>query len=109
MKFHIIFVSLWILIPNLSFCIQTKYKFVNDLIENEEVPSILSVKSCWSKYHSIQFTKHIKVAVQFRNNLTTFETNVDQTLNANKLWFFVDMRCNDSFNFLEKVCVKISF
>lgn len=96
------FISLLILfpVPCLFHSIQFKIKFVNDLLKNENISSVLSVRACWSNYDSVKFSKQVNVRVQYPPEHIE---NIDQSLDSNKIWIFVDMNCSDSFHFVNNV------
>lgn len=75
--------------------------FVHDLLKNENVPSVLSVISCWPKADCFSFVQRSKISIQMSNNFQFSPRIVDD--NVNKFWYFVDMRCNESYNFLQKI------
>lgn len=76
-----------------------KIKFVNDLIDNENVPSILSVKACWPKHEMVQFMKNVKISIHFLQEVD-YELQFE---NNNKVWFLIDIKCNGAMDFLKMV------
>lgn len=76
-------------------------KLVQDLIENENVPSVLTVISCWSQSDNFHFMKSSKVPIQLSRSFKISPRIVDDI--TNKLWYFIDMRCSESYDFLHKI------
>lgn len=76
-------------------------KFVQDLIRNERIPSVLSVIACWPQSDNFYFTKSIDIPIQITSNFKIPNRTNDDS--ANKLWHFIDMRCNGSYDFLYKI------
>lgn len=76
-------------------------KLVEDLIKNENVPSALSVISCWSQSDNFRFLRDSKVYTQLSREYKIPHRKDDEFVN--KLWFFIDMRCNGSHNFLNEI------
>lgn len=82
--------------------IEVKIKFLNDILRNENVPSAIVVKaSCWSKIEMFQFSKSMNFLVAFAYDDVVTNQPLDDY--SNKIWFFVDMKCMDSVNYVAKV------
>lgn len=76
-------------------------KIVSDIIRNENVLSHLSVLACWPNIQSFQFVKSFNHPVQMSSQ---FEINSRLSNDlTNKLWYFVDMRCERSVSFLHQI------
>lgn len=89
-------------IDNLRF--ENLAKFTKELIEYERVPSFLWIQNCWPKIEDLKFTQRIPFAVQIVKSSAPINLTIgDET---NKQWFFVDMACKESLNFLLKVDEK---
>lgn len=99
MKSTIIFLSLLLT----SYCqdINVITNLVQDLITNENVPSVLLVYSCWSRLDNFHLVKESQISIQLNSQLKIAPRVFDD--NTNKLWHFIDMRCNDSHAFLNKI------
>lgn len=76
-------------------------KLIKDIIDNEQIASTLSVKSCWSKFDEFNFVKNIPVPIQNINSFATFNLSTDKY--ANTQWFFIDMNCKECSNDLSNV------
>lgn len=76
-------------------------KFVQDLIQNEKVPSVLSVIACWSQSDNFYFAKSSNIPVQITNHFKIANRTTNDS--TNKLWHFIDMRCKGSYDFLYKI------
>lgn len=76
-------------------------KLLQDLIENEKVPSILWATICWSKRDEISLLRAFSVPIQIASLSNPISLPFDE--NTNKQWFFVDMTCQGSSSFLSSV------
>lgn len=85
-----------------KFPVQTKIKFVKDFLVNENVPSTLVVKACWSHQESATFLKNVGYPTLFQYE----NFSVEHVLDSNTIWFFVDMNCSSSLKFLNSVNLK---
>lgn len=81
--------------------IQVVSKLVNDLIKNENVPTILSVISCWNQVEKIHFLTSSKVRIALSSQFEISPLRKDD--NTNKMCYFIDMRCNGSYEFLNRI------
>lgn len=86
------------LVPANGLEVKILSNLVQDLIENEKVPSVLSVFSCWSKFDQQAFVKSSKIPVQLSNRFKIQPRISDDR--TNKLWYFIDVRCVGSDKFL---------
>lgn len=77
-------------------------KLVHDLLENENIPSYLSVIACWSQSENFDFVQRSKVPIQLSNSFNTITRRIIDD-KMNKLWYFIDMRCNGSSMFLHRI------
>lgn len=77
---------------------------VQDVIENEGVPSILWAKTCWPKTEEFKFIKKIP----FQMKITNLNEPINLVFNdnTNKEWFFLDAICEKQLNILSDVDVK---
>lgn len=82
--------------------VETKIKFLTDLLVNENVPSTLVVKACWSHRETAAFSKNIGHSTLFQYE----KFSVEQIFDSNTIWFFVDMNCSSSSEFLNTVNSK---
>lgn len=80
-------------------------KLIADIIVNEQVASVLWIKSCWSKTDKLNFVKNTSIPIQIAEPIALTDFNVDE--NINKQWMFVDMNCEGSSDFLLNVNVKL--
>lgn len=78
-------------------------KIVQVVIENEKVPSILSVISCWTKTQQFRFTKPLQIPLQIINHFEIPESVKIKDDNTNKRWYFINMQCKESENYLQKI------
>lgn len=76
-------------------------QLTQDLIANENVPTLLSAFTCWPKSDNFHLIKTSKVPVQSNSQFKIGPHRSDDA--TNKLWHFIDMRCNKSYTFLSKV------
>lgn len=88
-------------IPGHTADVQMISKLIQDLVNNERVPAILSVVSCWSQLDNIFFYKSSNVTIQLSVQMEISRQRFDY--NTNKMWYFIDMRCTGSYEFLERV------
>lgn len=76
-------------------------KFFSDLIKHETLPVVLFGKLCWSVYEQME------LAIELAHPLTFLKSSeeIPKVVGAdqNKVWFFVDMTCEDSADFLQTV------
>lgn len=76
-------------------------RLVQDIIQNERVPSILWAKMCWSKIDDFKYAKSIPFYIQIVKSAAPINLPIDE--NTNKQWFFIDMNCKSSDHFLSNV------
>lgn len=81
-------------------------KLVQDLIRSENVSSILSAKTCWSKWDDVYLFKNTIVPIQLINQFNQSEWNCGDVQHRNRVWYFVDMDCVDSYEFLSMVDIR---
>lgn len=77
---------------------------VQDVIENEGVPSILWAKTCWPKAEEFKFIKKIPFQMKITN--LNEPINLVYNDNTNKQWFFFDANCEKQLNILSDVDEK---
>lgn len=107
LKVFSIFASGFLLIAISAQQIEVKTKFISDVISNENIPSTIVVKaSCWSNREIIVFSRAIKNSVQFSNDNVVMNEPFDE--HSNKIWFFVDMRCEASLEYITMVSIQSS-
>lgn len=82
-----------------KFPIQTKIKFVKDLLVNEDIPSTLVIRACWSHQETAAFSRNVGYSTLFQYE----RFSVEQIFESNAIWFFVDMNCSFSLNVLNTV------
>jgi hypothetical protein len=76
-------------------------KFLNALIQNEKIPTVLNIRSCYSQRENIRLSQLIDVPIQLNNHLETVNLTVGDS--TNKIWFIIKMDCSRSLDFLQKV------
>lgn len=77
-------------------------KLVKKIIENEETPSVLWIKTCWSKSDEIVFIKSTVSLVQIVDSSAQINLSFeDEAVSAQ--WFFVDISCEQNSDFLMNV------
>lgn len=97
-----LFVTGFLLVATSSHQIEIETKFINDLLLNENVPSIIVAKvSCWSKKEMISFSMSINFPVQFSYDDVVKNQPINEY--SNKIWFLVDMKCEGSLKFVTMV------
>lgn len=99
----IIFILNILAISTSSHRIEVKAKLLNEVLANENVPSTIVAKvSCWSKEEMVKFSMAlINVLIQYLNDdVVKYQPLDDYT---NKVWFFVDMKCDKSMEFIKMV------
>lgn len=101
--FKVIFILNILVISTASHRIEVKAKFLNDLLANENVPSAIVAKvSCWSKGDMVKFSKALSnVLIQYLKEDVVMHQPFDDY--TNKVWFFVDMKCENSMEFVAMV------
>lgn len=86
----------------------TILELVQDIIQNEKVPSTLLAATCWPKSTVIKLIANFSVPVQFIQ-LDDYLAIVDDFVELpvderhNTQWFLIDMNCEQSSNFLSNV------
>lgn len=104
-KFLVLFAVLCIQVAAIkSHRFENLAQLVAELIEYERVPSSLCVISCWPKMEDLKLARRISVPVQFVKSSASINLPISD--DANKQWFFVDMVCKESSNFLSKIDEK---
>lgn len=76
-------------------------KLVQDIIKNENIPSVISASTCWSMPENFHFIKTSKVPVQLHGRMNSVRRIIDDS--TNKMWHFIDMRCTGSYEMLHKI------
>lgn len=74
---------------------------LQDLIRSENVPSVLSAFTCWSKSENFDFVKSSNVSIKLSNQFKA-KPHI-ASISANKMWHFIDMRCVQSYEFLYEI------
>lgn len=76
-------------------------KLINDIISHENLRAIFVGKVCWTLTQQLEFAKITSRPVAFlkKSNEIPKIVGADQ----NTIWFFVDMMCDDSLEFLQTV------
>lgn len=82
-----------------NFPVETKIKFVKDLLVNENIPSTLVVVACWTHRENAAFSKNVGYSILFHHE----NFRVKPIFDSHTIWFFVDMNCSFSLKFLETV------
>lgn len=100
-RMKITFIFLNFLLASNGQNIEIVTKLVEDLIQSENKPTVLSVISCWSQLDNLQMIKTSKVPIQLSHGFKISPHIVDD--NTNKLCYFIDMRCSSSYDFLYKI------
>lgn len=77
-------------------------QFLDDLLENEQKSNVLNFRSCWSRQDNAKFIQLSNEPIQIFSDLKTLNLTVHDV--SNKIWFVINMNCNGSFEFLDKVC-----
>lgn len=78
---------------------------VKDIIENENVPTVLTVKGCWNAMDKALFSIHVGTSVEYVTNATELATGPKNDF-VNKLWYLADLNCTDGLEFLEQVLLS---
>lgn len=78
-------------------------KLVKDVIRNENIPSILSAITCWKMGENFTFLKSFKIPVQMNSYFHSHHRTNKNVDSANKMWYFIDLRCSESYKFLYKL------
>lgn len=76
-------------------------QMISVIIQNEKVPSVLSAITCWSTAQNFEFVKRSNISTQV-NSQFKLSPRVSNDL-TNKLWYFIDMRCDKSEKFLHDI------
>lgn len=76
-------------------------KLINELVKNEDRPSLLKILSCWSQQENAHLLRFSIAPVAFLHS--THKVNVTQVDEQNKLWFVVSMSCDGTWDFLRQV------
>lgn len=76
-------------------------KLLQDIIKNENIPSVISASTCWPLLEHFHFIKTSKVPVQLNGQMNIAGRAIDDS--TNKMWRFVDMRCSGSYEMLHKI------
>lgn len=79
--------------------------FLNDLMRNEHSPVNLNVIDCWTRSERLEMMRFSGAPIKYMTKNGSFDVPVDDF--TNKLWFVVDMQCESSHTFLDKVCCSI--
>lgn len=96
------FVTSFLLISISTLQIDVKIQFITDILLNENVPSTIVVKaSCWPKREMIAFFRALNFSVEFSNDNVVMNQRFDE--HSHKVWFFVDMQCEGSLEFVTMV------
>lgn len=100
---QIVFVYLLITIQKTraSHDINETVHFLNDLVRNEFVPSVLNMKVCWTRQETTHLMKFMNSPIQFVTDSEKIALPLGDF--TNKIWFIVDMRCNGSRKLLREV------
>lgn len=100
--FFVAFVSFPVHISGGSYKPKELSKVVQNIIKNEEIPSVLWIKTCWSKIDEINFVKKTAIPVQIATSTTSIDLSFeDEVVKAQ--WFFVDISCERNSDFLSNV------
>lgn len=100
--FFVAFVSFPVHISGGSHKPKELSKVVQNIIKNEEIPSVLWIKTCWSKIDEINFVKKTAIPVQIATSTTSIDLSFeDEVVKAQ--WFFVDISCERNSDFLQNV------
>lgn len=76
-------------------------KIVSDIVRNENVISHLSALTCWQNIQNFEFVKSFNHPVQITSQFKVSSRLSDDL--TNKLWYFIDMRCERSISFLYQI------
>lgn len=79
-------------------------KLVQDIIKNENVPSVLFANICWNKYDQQILSRTFGNSAKVNENFNSFDLRFDEA--TNKIWFFIDMHCNGADHFLRNLNQK---
>lgn len=91
-----------LLISVSSHQMEIKIKFLNDVLANENIRSVIVVKaSCWPKIEMVILSKFINASVEFSHDAEVINQPLDDSMN--KIWFFIDMKCENSVDSLLQV------
>lgn len=78
-----------------------EFYFLNDFIENEQKPSILMIKTCWSQQKMLKFLRFSKSPVVFVSEANDIQYSTNDT--TNKIWFIINMKCSENLKFIQQV------
>lgn len=73
-------------------------KLLKDIIENEQVSSVLWARTCWPNMIAFNLAKLISIPIQIIQ--TNAPINLPTSENMNKQWFFADMNCDSTSKYL---------
>lgn len=77
------------------------HKFLVDVVQLEQFPSILLAKVCWTQRDKIDFMRKFPHSSSFIEKSKEMPKLVGN--DRNKIWFFVDMKCSTAAAFLQSV------
>lgn len=100
--FFVAFVNFPALISGGSHKSKELSKVVQNIVKNEGIPSVLWIKSCWSKIDEINFVKNTAIPVQIATSTTSIDLSFDDEV-VEAQWFFVDISCERNSDFLSNV------
>lgn len=72
-----------------------------DIIRNENIPSVISAINCWKPHENLEFLKRSTAPIQISTHFKINPLRSDDL--TNKLWYFIDMRCDQSVTFLHGI------
>lgn len=71
---------------------------IKEIIENEQISSVLLAITCWSKIDDMKLIKTIPIPIQISKFTNPINLPIDES--TDKQWFFIDMNCDQSDSFL---------
>lgn len=77
-------------------------KIVKNVIGNDETPSVLSIKTCWSKSDEFNFVKNSAFPIHIIDPSSTISLSFEDDVVGTQ-WFFADISCERNADFLLSV------
>lgn len=78
-------------------------QFINDVIENEQVPTMLQVKQCWTKQETVNFMRSQTHPIEFLGDENRVNISIDHF--TNNILFVIDLLCPGGMKNMETVSV----
>lgn len=82
-------------------------RLVNEILRNEDRPSLLNVLSCWSHDDMAKFLKYSTATAVFLPHLHRVNLTLTQVAELHQNWFLVMMDCSGSLEFLRQASILL--